>query len=228
MSTFVVRRQRGRPTRSVRATALLGVVISLLVSTALVTSCSSTPREFSGLRRSEPLDVSMVSLPDVTLRTGVDRMTLRAPESEWLTVSFGYTQCPDVCPTTLSDWRAALRTLSPRDRERFTYVFITVDPQRDSARILNNYVGSFVDRFRVLRTADFDELRRAQEPFLATSSVDVNDDGATVVSHTATTYVVDDAGRVVLEWLFGSGSNVMAADAQLLISNHTTTKGRDT
>lgn len=221
MSTFVVRRQRGRRTRSVRVVALL------VVSFVVMSACAASPREFSGLRRSDPLDVSMVSLPNVTLGTGVDRMTLRAPESQWLAVSFGYTQCPDVCPTTLSDWRAALRTLSPRDRERFTYVFITVDPQRDSARILNNYVGSFVDRFRVLRTADVDELRRAEEPFLATSSVDVNDDGATVVSHTATTYVVDETGRVVLEWPFGIGSNVMAADAQLLISNQTK-KGRDT
>lgn len=222
MSTFVVRREHGQRTRSAHVVALLGLVVS-----AVISACAASSREFAGLRRSDPLDVSTVSLPDVTVRTGTDRMTLRAPDSEWLAVSFGYTQCPDVCPTTLSDWRAALRTLSPRERERFTYVFITVDPQRDSARILNNYVGSFVDRFRVLRTADLDELRRAEEPFLATSSVDVNDDGAIVVSHTATTYVVDDAGRVVLEWPFGSGSDVMAADARLLISNHKE-KGRDT
>lgn len=202
------------------------VLIGAVALTSLL-GCSTTPSQLQGLQRDQPLDVAGVALPDVTRNGSMqrDELVMRAPEGELFAVYFGYTACPDLCPATLATWKAATNRLSDTDRDRLSFVFVTVDPDRDSAQVLNDYVGSFVDRYRVLRTTDAVRLQRAMDAFLAAANVRTVD-GRTEVEHTTVTYIVDDAGRVVVEWPFGTTSDGMEHDLKIALataSDETTT-----
>jgi protein SCO1/2 len=118
---------------------------------------------------------------------------------------FGYTSCPDVCPTTMADVRSALEALGP-DAERVSVAMATVDPERDTAEVLDGYLRFFVpERSHVLRTEDFGQLHEAEQVFGASSALTPEADGEGYdVEHTGTLYVIDGEGRLVLEWPFGS------------------------
>jgi protein SCO1/2 len=164
--------------------------------------------------------VSGASLPDVT--TGAPagaRFTFRAEPGHLLMVYFGFTHCPDLCPTTLAELRAAKRRLGDA-AERVDLAVVTVDPARDTAEILNQYVGSFSEEYRVLRTDDPEELRAAESAFLASSTIVTNPDGTVEVAHTANLYAVDDTGTVVLEIPFGAGTDGIANDLELLLEEN--------
>ncbi len=140
-----------------------------------------------------------------------------------LVVYFGYTNCPDICPTSLAELRAALRRIGD-DAERVDLAMITVDPERDTGEVLNGYVGSFVDRFHVLRPATPDELDTVQAAFLASSSITTTEAGVIEVGHSATAYVVDDEGVVRVEWPFGHGVDNVVNDLEILLKQVAGTK----
>ena len=130
---------------------------------------------------------------------------------------FGYTHCPDICPTTFSDLRLAMEALGDL-ADRTTVVFVTADPGRDTAEILDTYVGSFVDRYSVVRLEDPDELAALEAEFQASTSLGpVQEDGTYDVGHTAITYGVDSAGLVQVEWPFGTPPDSFAHDLKLLL-----------
>lgn len=170
----------------------------------------------SGLQRTPPLQVGDVSLPEVT-PGNEGTFTFRAQPGRVLFVFFGYTNCPDVCPTTLFDLKKALAALGP-EGERVDVAFVTVDPERDSPKILGNFLAHFVTRYHALRTEDPAELQRAEDAFLATSSVTRNPDGEVEVTHSGTHYLVDETGTVLVEWSFGTKPEVLANDLRLLLA----------
>jgi protein SCO1/2 len=169
--------------------------------------------DIQGLVRDQPLDVGDVTLPDAG--TGQPAGVV-PPPGQLQIVYFGYTSCPDVCPTTMSDVQRALEQLDPEDAARVEVVFITVDPQRDTAQLLDDYLGYFFERQRALRTEDPTELAAAQDAFLASSSIDPTGPDTYEVSHSAVTYVVGTDGKVLVEWAFGTSSDTIAHDLQIL------------
>ncbi len=140
----------------------------------------------------------------------------RAPAGHVMLVYFGFVSCPDICPTTLSDVRKALRALGD-DSSRVDLAFVTVDPQRDTPEVIGPYVRSFVPAGHALRPVTQSELGRVQAAFGATSSVTKKADGEINVSHTAVTYVVDANGKVLVEWPFGTPSADMIHDLRILL-----------
>jgi len=134
-----------------------------------------------------------------------------------LFVYFGYTSCPDVCPTTLSDLRHALRELGDAAR-RVDVAFVTVDPERDVPRVLEPYVTAFVPGAHALRPRTQQELVTVERVFGASSTVTAHPDGTVDVSHSAVAYIVDDHGRIVDQWPFGTSPAAMAADLRVLLS----------
>lgn len=177
---------------------------------------SGPPASLQGLTRPEPLAVGDLALP--VAATGEPR-PLRAAPGELLVVYFGYLSCPDVCPTTMADLESALAALDPAEAERLEVAFVTVDPERDDAARLDSYLDHFFTRYQGLRTEDPEELARVEDAFLATSALTPNDEGGYDVTHSATTYVVDDAGTVLVEWAFGTAPEVMAADLEVLLDD---------
>ena len=194
------------------ASTLAVVLLALLAS-----SCSREPETLHGIIRDEPLNVGSISLPDVTGESASSsRFGMRAAPGELLFVYFGYTACPDLCPTTLATWKSAIRQTSDAAALVDT-VFVTVDPSRDTPQILNDYVGSFVDRFHVLRTTNPADMQSALDAFLAAATIETTAEGKTEVSHTTVAYLVDERGEVVVEWPFGTSADAMASDLKILL-----------
>jgi len=198
------------------------VLVGLLV--AVLAACGTEPT-LNGIVRSEPLDVSGVTLADVTraesrgggLVTAEGRLSMRAAEGRLLVVYFGFLNCPDVCPTTLADLRSALGRLTEAERDRVDLAFVTVDPERDGPDELAAYLRHFAPRHHALRD-DEAELSAALDAFLASAEVRVDSDGDVEVAHTAVLYAVDAAGLVVLEWPFGTSPAALADDLRVLLA----------
>jgi protein SCO1/2 len=110
-------------------------------------------------------------------------------------VTFGFTHCPDVCPTILADLAGAVKKLGP-DADRVQVLFVSVDPERDSAESLAKYVTAFDPRFLGLR-GDADATQRTAKEFKVFFEKRKAGDSYTV-DHSAQSYVVDPKGRLRL------------------------------
>ena len=188
---------------------LLALVVATAAFAALSAGCST--REFAGFVREPAPDVSALSLPDTS--TG-DDLTLRAQPGGLLMVYFGYTNCPDYCPTTMSELKIAL--LRSGDPAAVDVAMVTVDPERDGP-ILADYVGSFFPGGHALVTYDDALLAEVAAPFGASYLVSTDDDGSVEVAHSTALYAVDDTGRLVMTWPFGIDIDEMAADIKDLL-----------
>lgn len=216
----IVRRSRARPLTSVSAVALSA--LSLAAVTGCGSSDSGTDGDLNGMTRTPPTEVGGVSLPDVSPGGGGREAELRGEGDGLTLVYFGYTSCPDVCPTTLADLRTALEGLPADQADHVEVGMVTVDPERDTPRVLNGYLGHFfqLGQFDSFRTTDMDELARAESAFGASSKLGKPDrHGDYDVSHTAQVYAVDDTGRVLVEWPFGAPSDDIRSDLERLLAD---------
>jgi protein SCO1/2 len=179
------------------------------------TTAQSGDRALAGIVREPAPSVDATPMPSLT-EPGTD-VVFRGEPGGYLAVYFGYTNCPDVCPTTMADWTVALRRLPEDLAERVHTVMVTVDPERDND-ILTGYVQSFVPDAEAAGTLDADLLAAAAEPFGASYSVTTGDDGEIEVAHSGFLYLVDDEGRLLVTWPFGISSKDMAADVEQLVA----------
>ena len=134
-------------------------------------------------------------------------------------VFFGYTQCPDVCPTTLAELAAVKRDLG-KDGERLQGVFVSVDPQRDTPEILKAYMASFDPGFVALRGTPEQIKDTAKEFKVFYAQVPGKTEGSYTVDHTAGTYVFDATGKVRLFVRYGSGAEALRHDLKLLLDEN--------
>jgi protein SCO1/2 len=132
-------------------------------------------------------------------------------------VFFGYTQCPDVCPTTMAELAAVKRDLGP-DGARVQGVFVSVDPERDTPQVLKAYVANFGADFVGL-TGTPDEIAAAARNFkVFYAKAPGRTEGSYTVDHTAGSYVFDAQGRVRLFVRYGSGAEALRHDLKLLLA----------
>jgi protein SCO1/2 len=173
----------------------------------------ASERTLAGIVRDPAPVVDGTTLPSLT-DPGED-VVFRADPGGLEAVYFGYTNCPDVCPTTMSDWTVALRRLPEEIASQVDTVMVTVDPERDND-LLTGYVQSFVPDAEAAGTLDNDRLAAAAEPFGVSYDVTTNADGEVEVSHSGFLYLVGDDGKLLVTWPFGTSSEDMAADVQQL------------
>lgn len=194
----------------------LGRWALFVVLTLVVSACSddAAPYVPAGIVRTPPPNVGLVSLPDVTADS--TDFFFRAQPGEFLIVYFGYTSCPDICPTTMTDLRRALRDLET-GADRVDVAFVTVDPDRDVPEVVTAYTQTFFSNGHALRTEDDRELRKAAGAFGALYDVRTNDEGFVEVGHSAVLYVVDDDGLLRLQWPFGTRSIHITEDLDALL-----------
>lgn len=212
------------PRRSNGAAVAVVLAIGSLVLSGLIAGCSSGEDTFHGILREQPLEVGAISLPDVTgqgLRAGgqvVDgRLVMAADDGRLLLVTFGFLNCPDICPTTLMDIRAAIERVDPPLRERIDVAFVTVDPDRDGPEELAAYLRHFFPSHHAVRGEER-ELVTALDAFLASAEVVVDADGRVEVAHTAIVYAIDAGGQVRIEWPYGTSPDAMAGDLTTLVA----------
>jgi protein SCO1/2 len=199
------------------------LIVAILTITGLALPLSGCSQESTstllGYVPPSQLSSSGVS---VTEQPSGNQFELKAKPQEVLIVYFGYTNCPDVCPTTLVAIKNAKKKIGVLS-DRVDLAMITVDPQRDTANILPRYLSSFTDRYHALIPANEAELRSAEKAFGATSSV-TTVDGKIEVVHGGTAYLVDDTGTVLVQWPFGLDAQSMANDLTVLLNERTNKK----
>jgi protein SCO1 len=124
---------------------------------------------------------------------------------------FGYTQCPDACPTTLSELAAALQKLGP-DAQRVQVLFVTVDPERDTADLLSHYVPAFNPSFLGLRGDAQATAEVAKEFKVIYQKQPGATPGNYSIDHSAGTFIFDPQGRLRVYVSYGQGPEVFAHD----------------
>jgi len=131
---------------------------------------------------------------------------------------FGYTHCPDVCPTTMSDLAQALILLG-KDADKVQVLFVTVDPERDTQELLAKYVPAFNPGFLGLWGDEAATAKIARDFRIFYQKNKGKDRQRYDVDHTAGTYVFDPSGRLRLFMSYGKGAEIIAHDLRILLKN---------
>jgi protein SCO1/2 len=150
----------------------------------------------------------------LTDHTGKPR-TLADFRGKVVTVFFGFTHCPDVCPTTLAEMAQVVKALGPNG-DRVQVLFVTVDPERDTQQVLAQYVPAFHPSFLGLY-GDAEATARAAKAFKIYYQKQPAKDGHYSVDHSAGTYILDREGRLRLFAGYGTGAPALLHDIRLLL-----------
>jgi len=130
---------------------------------------------------------------------------------------FGYTHCPDLCPTTLAELAAALRKLGPDQAQHVQVLLATVDPERDTREVLRGYVTAFDPNFLGL-TGSAQQIAAATKEFkVIYQKAPGSQAGSYTMDHSAGTYIFDAQGRLRLFVSYGQGADVFAHDIRELL-----------
>jgi protein SCO1/2 len=190
---------------------LRGFIIAFM--TMILMACSPKP-EFKNVDITGSTafgkDFSLLD-PDGKVRTLADF------KGKAVVMFFGYTQCPDVCPTTLTEMQQVMTLLGPKS-DKVQVLFVTVDPDRDTAAILKQYVPSFDSRFLGLRPADEAALEKVTKDFkIYYKKVPGSSPGSYTMDHSAGSYAFDPEGRLRLYIKHAQGPETLAHDLKELL-----------
>ncbi|WOD18315.1 SCO family protein [Paraburkholderia kirstenboschensis] len=201
-------------TRFARA-ARAAVIACALVSALFVAGCGKQTPAFQNLDLTGNTQFgSNFSLPDTSgkIRTMADY------KGKVVVLFFGYTHCPDVCPTTMAELSQALQQLGPEDAKRVQVLFVTVDPERDTDALLAQYVPAFNPTFVGLRPADEAQLKKVAKDFrVYYAKVPGKTPDSYTMDHTAASYVFDPEGKLRLFARDGQGAAPWVHDIELLL-----------
>jgi len=125
-------------------------------------------------------------------------------------VFFGFTHCPDICPTTLFDMSQMMKALGP-DADRTSALFITVDPERDTPKVLKDYLSNFDPHLRGL-TGDRAQIDAAIKEYRVYAKKVPLENGDYTMDHTAVVYLMDKGGRFVAPFSMNRTPEAEAAD----------------
>ena len=147
------------------------------------------------------------------------RRTLADYRGKVVALFFGFAQCPDICPTTLSDLAQVKQQLGA-DGDKLQVLFVTVDPERDTQEVLAGFVPAFDPSFVALRGSK-DEIEKVTKDFkVFAQKVAGKDGGAYTIDHTAATYVFDQEGRIRLFVRHGNATKTLAGDIAILAKSN--------
>jgi len=131
---------------------------------------------------------------------------------------FGYTHCPDVCPTSMAEMAEAKRLLG-KDGERLQGLFVTVDPERDTPAVLKAYIANFDPSFLALYTTPEKLKILAKDYRIYYKKVAGPNPGSYSIDHSTGCYVYDTQGKLRLYTSYGSGAAALASDIRLLLNS---------
>ncbi len=178
----------------------------------LLAACGQDKPAFKGVDITGADYAKGWSLPD---QHGQVR-TLQDFAGKVVIVFFGYTQCPDVCPTSMQEL-AEVKRLLGADGDKLQGVFITLDPERDTAELLAPYMANFDASFVALRPTAEQLAVLAKDFKIYYKKVDGKTPTSYTMDHSAGSYSFDPKGHVRLFNRYGSGAAALAADVKLLL-----------
>ena len=203
-------------TPSSRRNAIKLVAGYALFSGATVTlvACSAEKPQFKSIDLTGADYAKGFALSD---QNGKPR-TLQEFAGKVVVVFFGFTQCPDVCPTSMAEL-AEVKKLLGLDADKLQAVFITVDPERDTPEVLKAYMANFDPTFIALRPtlAELPDFAKSYKVFY--KKVEGRTASSYSMDHSAGSYVFDAKGQIRLYNRYGSGAEALASDIKLLMKN---------
>ena len=186
---------------------------ALALSLVGLSACSEPKPAFKGVDITGADYAKELNLPD---QNGQVRK-LKDFSGKLVVVFFGYTQCPDVCPTTMQELAEVKRLLGP-DGDKLQAVFVTVDPERDTTELLKAYVENFDASFVALRPTSEQLPLIAKDFKIYFKRVDGKTPTSYTVDHSAGSFTFDTQGRVRLFNRYGMGAQALADDFKLLLN----------
>jgi protein SCO1/2 len=190
---------------------MLARLLLVLIATVLAACDSEAPR-FSNVDITGANYARDFNLKDFH---GTPR-TLADYRGKVVVLFFGYTQCPDVCPTTLTDMAEVKKRLGP-DGDKLQVIFITLDPERDTPEVLAQYVPGFDPTFIALRGTRDETAAVAKDFKVFYQKVPGKTETSYTLDHTAGSYVFDREGRIRLFVRHAGGVDPIVADLKKLM-----------
>ena len=188
---------------------------SLLAGIAgLITACSESKKSFKAIDITGANYAQDFALTD---HNGQPK-SIKDFAGKVVVMFFGYTQCPDVCPTSMAELVEVKRLLG-KDGERLQGLFITIDPQRDQPAMLKEYMTNFDPTFLALYTTPEKLVTLAKEFKVYYKRVEGQTPTSYTMDHSAGSYVYDTQGKLRLYTRYGSGAPALAADIKELLSS---------
>lgn len=191
----------------------IAVSACLVSATALFSACSPQAPTFQGVDVTGAEYARDLPLTD---HNGQPRH-LRDFAGKVVVVFFGYTQCPDVCPTSMSELAEVKRALGDQGG-KLQGIFVTVDPERDTPEVLKAYMANFDPSFLAL-TGTPEQLAAVAKDFkIYYKRVEGQTPTSYTMDHSAGSYVYDTAGRLRVYHRYGSGAQALASDVRALLN----------
>ena len=198
-----------------RTLKTLAGLAALSLTSAWLTGCAPDKPQFKSIDLTGADYAQDFSLMD---HNGQLR-TIKDFAGKVVVVFFGFTQCPDVCPTSMAEL-AEVKRLLGLDGDKLQAIFITVDPERDTPELLKAYMGNFDPGFVALRPTPEQLPQVAKDFKIYYKKVDGKTKGSYTLDHSAGSYIYDPKGRVRLYNRYGSGAEVLASDIRLLLKTN--------
>lgn len=185
----------------------------LLVCVFSLTACTPNQPEFKSIDLTGADYAQGFDLVDASGQ----RRQLSDFKGKVVVLFFGYTQCPDFCPTTLSEWVQVKKSLADKG-DKLQTVFITLDPERDNPELLQAYMAGFDPSFIAL-IPQLNQLPDLAKHFkIYYKKVDTGSAGHYTMDHSAGTYVYDTSGRLRLYARYGLGPQALSQDIAKLLN----------
>lgn len=187
-------------------------VVFLSLFTVFLAACSPDKPQFKSIDLTGADYAKDFALPD---QNGQAR-SIKDFAGKVVVVFFGFTQCPDVCPTSMVELAGIKKSLGA-DSSKLQVVFISVDPERDTPEILKAYMGNFDPTFVALRPSMTQLPVVAKDFKIYYKKVDGKTPTSYSLDHTAGNYIYDTQGRLRLYNRYGSGAEGLTQDIRLLL-----------
>lgn len=198
-----------------RAVKALGGAVALSITAGLLAACAPDKPAFKSIDLTGADYAQGFSLPDHNGQT----RTLKDFAGKIVVVFFGFTQCPDVCPTSMAEL-AQVKLQLGKDGDRLQGIFITLDPERDTPELLKAYMANFDPSFLALRPT-LAQLPQVSKDFkIYYKKVEGKTPGSYTLDHSAGSYIYDAQGRVRLYSRYGAGAEALSSDIALLLKSH--------
>ncbi len=197
-----------------RSASALAVTTGALGITALLAACTEKKAEFKSVDITGADYAKDFKLAD---HNGRER-TMADFKGKVVVMFFGFTQCPDVCPTSMAELAQVKKSLGA-DGDRLQGVFVSVDPERDTPEVLKAYMAAFDPSFLAFRPTPEQLPVLAKDFKLYYKKSEGKTPTSYTMDHTAASYIYDTKGRLRLYARYGSGAEVLASDIRQLIDN---------
>jgi protein SCO1/2 len=198
-----------------RRILLVGLASLLLIAgVAIAVFLSSEPAGFRGTTYGEPYPVAQEF--ELTRENG-SRFRLSETRGKAVLLFFGYTSCPDVCPTTLAELKQSLEKLGEEKAKQVQVLFVTVDPERDTPERVQEYVDHFNPKFIGLSGTELELAQVWHDYGVFREIVDGTSAAGYIVNHTARLTLIDQDGNMRVSFAFETPVEDIVHDLNLLL-----------